>query len=72
MTRIPYFHEEMERFQFDIPTWVGHNLNRLRGDRAKWLRVPTGVALIGGGVLGFLRFRRYCSDAASRTCAARS
>ena len=54
MTRIPDFHEEMERFQNHIPTWVGHNLNRLRGDRAKWLRVPTGVALIGGGVLGFL------------------
>ena len=54
MTRIPDFHEEMERFQNHIPTWIGHNLNRLRGDRAKWLRVPTGVALIGGGVLGFL------------------
>jgi hypothetical protein len=54
MMRIPDFHEEMERFQNHIPTWVGHNLNRLRGDRAKWLRVPTGVALIGGGVLGFL------------------
>ena len=34
MTRIPDFHEEMERFQNHIPTWVGHNLNRLRGDRA--------------------------------------
>ena len=27
--------------------------HRLRGKRAKWVRVPTGVALIGGGVLGF-------------------
>ena len=54
MTRIPDFHEEMNRFQNHIPTWVGHNLNRLRGERAKWVRVPTGVALIGGGVLGFL------------------
>ena len=39
MTQIPDFHEEMERFLIHIPTWVGHNLNRLRGDRAKWLRV---------------------------------
>jgi hypothetical protein len=54
MTWIPDFHEEMDRFQNQIPTWVGRNLNRLRGERAKWMRVPTGVALIGGGVLGFL------------------
>jgi hypothetical protein len=54
MTRIPDFHEEMERFQNHLPTWVGDNLNHLRGDRAKWLRVPTGVALVAGGVLGFL------------------
>ena len=51
---IPDFHEEMDRFQNHIPTWVGHNLKRLRGERAKWVRVPMGVALIGGGVLGFL------------------
>ena len=47
MTRIPDFHEEMNRFQNHIPTWVGHNLNRLRGKRAIWVRVLTGVALIG-------------------------
>ena len=52
MMRIPDFHEEMDRFQNHIPTWVG--LNHLRGERAKWLRVPTGAALIGCGVLGFL------------------
>src|SRR5215469_8884231 len=46
MTRIPDFHEEMNRFQNHIPTWVGHNLNRLRGKRAIWVRVSTGVALI--------------------------
>ena len=46
MTRIPDFHEEMNRFQNHIPTWVGHNLNRLRGRRAIWVRVLTGVALI--------------------------
>jgi ABC-type uncharacterized transport system permease subunit len=46
MTRIPDFHEEMNRFQNHIPTWVGHNLNRLRGKRAIWVRVLTGIALI--------------------------
>jgi len=54
MTRIPDFHEEMDRFQNHIPRWVGHNLNRLRGERAIWMRVPTGVALVGAGLLGFL------------------
>jgi len=36
----------MNRFQNHIPTWVGHNLNRLRGKRAVWVRVFTGVGLI--------------------------
>jgi hypothetical protein len=46
MTRIPDFHEEMNRFQNYVPTWVGHNLDRLRGKRAMWARLLTGVALI--------------------------
>lgn len=54
MTEIPDFHEEMDRFQNHIPTWVGDHLDRLRTQRAIWMRVPTGVALVGGGVLGFL------------------
>src|SRR5690349_5574326 len=54
MTRIPDFHEEMDRFQNHIPVWISRNLNRLRGQRVAWLRVPAGVALCGGGVLGFL------------------
>jgi hypothetical protein len=44
----------MDRFQDHIPAWVSRDLNRLRGERAIWARVPTGVALVGGGVLGFL------------------
>jgi hypothetical protein len=44
MTRIPDFHEEMDRLQSHIPSLVGHNLNRLRGKRALWVRVLTGVA----------------------------
>jgi hypothetical protein len=46
MTGIPDFHEEMDRFQNHIPTWVAQNLNRLLGKRAIWVRVLTGVALI--------------------------
>src|SRR5215831_4884969 len=47
MTRIPDFHEEMDRLQNHIPSSVGHNLNRLRGKRAIWMRVLTGFAFIG-------------------------
>jgi hypothetical protein len=47
MTRLPDFHEEMDRLQKHIPSSVGHNLNRLRGKRAIWMRVLTGVALVG-------------------------
>jgi hypothetical protein len=47
MTRIPDFHEEMDRLQSRIPSLVGRNLNRLRGKRALWVRVLIGVALIG-------------------------
>ncbi len=54
LPRIPDFHEEMDRFQRHVPSWVASSLNRLRRKRAKWVRVPAGVALVGGGVLGFL------------------
>ena len=54
MTHIPDFHEEMDRFQNHVPGWISRCLNRLRGKRAIWVRAPTGVALVGGGVLGFL------------------
>jgi hypothetical protein len=46
MTRAPDFHEEMNRFQNHIPAWAGHNLSRLRGKRAIWVRALTGIALI--------------------------
>ena len=54
MTLTPDFREEMDRFQNHIPTWAADNLKRLRGERAIWVRVPAGVALVGSGVLGFL------------------
>jgi hypothetical protein len=53
MTRIPDFNQEMDRFQDHMPAWIGHNLKRLRG-ACSLVRVPAGVALIGGGVLSFL------------------
>src|SRR5215471_18830689 len=54
MTRTPDFNQEMDRFQDQMPAWVGRNLKRLCGKHAVWVRVPAGVALVGGGVLSFL------------------
>ncbi len=53
MTRIPDFHEEIEALEKHIPIWFSRNLNRIRGERAIWIRVPTAVVLILAGVLGF-------------------
>jgi hypothetical protein len=54
MSHKPDFHEEMDRLQGHMPGWAGRNFDRLRRPRAIWVRVPAGIALTGGGVLGFL------------------
>jgi hypothetical protein len=54
MTRMPDFHEEMDRLQGHMPGWAGRRLNRLREPKAVWVRVPAGIALTGGGVFSFL------------------
>jgi len=54
MTRVPDFDEEMDRLQGHMPDWAGRNFDRLRKPEAVWVRVPAGIALIGGGVLSFL------------------
>src|SRR4029079_12375310 len=54
MTRVPDFDEEMDRLQGHMPDWAGRNLDRLRQPEAVWVRVPAGIALTGGCVLGFL------------------
>ncbi|MGB9384821.1 MAG: hypothetical protein WCB50_08475 [Pseudolabrys sp.] len=51
---MPNFDQEMDRLQGQIPGWAGRNLKRLRQPRAVWVRVPTGIALTGGGLLSFL------------------
>jgi hypothetical protein len=48
------FDEEMDRFRGHMPDWAGRNFDRLRQPEAVWVRVPAGIALTGGGMLGFL------------------
>ena len=47
MTRGPDFHEEINRLQNHIPSWVAEKLERFRGERALWVRVWAGVGLVG-------------------------
>ena len=54
MMREPDFDEEMDRLQDYMPDWAGRNFDRLRQPKAVWVRVPAGIVLTGGGVLGFL------------------
>jgi hypothetical protein len=54
MMRAPDFDEEMDRLQGHMPDWAGRNFDRLRQPEAVWVRVPAGIAPIGGGVLSFL------------------
>jgi len=54
MTLRPDFHQEMDRLQDSIPGWASRRLERIRRPGAAWIRVPTGVALTGGGCLSFL------------------
>ena len=48
------FDEEMDRLQGHMPDWAGRKFDRLRQPEAVWVRVPAGIALTGGGMLGFL------------------
>lgn len=50
----PDLDEEMDRLQGHMPDWAGRNFDRLRQPEAVWVRVPAGIALTGGGMLGFL------------------
>jgi len=50
----PDFDDEMDRLQGQMPEWASRKLDRLRRPEAAWVRVPAGLALAGGGVLGFL------------------
>jgi hypothetical protein len=54
MGRKPDFDEEMDRLQGQMPDWAGRNFDRMRQPGAVWVRVPAGIALTSGGVLGFL------------------
>jgi hypothetical protein len=48
----PDFHAEMDRLQGHLPGWARRLMRNARRPDAVWLRVPLGLVLIGGGIIG--------------------
>ena len=46
--------EELDRLQTRLPDRVARFMQKVRGPAAAVYRIPVGIALIGGGVIGFL------------------
>lgn len=54
MSRKDDLRRELDRLQQHLPGWAGRNLARVRKPGAVWVRVPLAIALMGGGIVGFL------------------
>jgi hypothetical protein len=46
--------DHLERFEQRLPNWAGRSLNWILQPKARWVRLPLGVALILAGIVGFL------------------
>lgn len=51
---MPNLDEELDRLQARMPDGVSRIMGTIRGPAVKPYRIPVGVALTAGGVLGFL------------------
>jgi hypothetical protein len=45
---------QFDRLEGILPKLVGRFLRRLREPSSRWVRIPVGIVLIGGGVFSFL------------------
>jgi hypothetical protein len=46
--------EHLERFAARLPAWVERMICWLWRPRARWVRLPVGILLVIGGIVGFL------------------
>ncbi|EWY37996.1 hypothetical protein N825_15210 [Skermanella stibiiresistens SB22] len=44
----------LDRLQRNLPGWISRMVGGLRNPDQRWIRIPAGVLLIIGGILGFL------------------
>ena len=54
MTQTPDLDQELDRLQQRLPDGASRVIGKVRSPRVKPYRIPVGVALIAGGVVGFL------------------
>jgi hypothetical protein len=54
MGAVPDLEEELDRLQQRLPDGVSRMMRKVRSPEAARYRVPAGIALTAGGVLGFL------------------
>lgn len=46
--------EHLERLEGRLPAWAGRIVRWLRKPGSRWVRLPIGIVLILGGIIGFL------------------
>lgn len=44
----------LDRWQGRLPGWAAGGMHWLRKPSSRWLRIPIGLLLVAGGLLGFL------------------
>jgi hypothetical protein len=49
-----HLNRHLDRWQGNIPGWAARAMAWLRKPSSRWLRLPIGVLLVAGGLLGFL------------------
>ncbi|MFN4087474.1 MAG: hypothetical protein ACK4QW_00315 [Alphaproteobacteria bacterium] len=45
---------DIEKIEAQLPLVLGRFMRRLRQPEARWIRIPAGILLVIGGLLGFL------------------
>ena len=43
-----------DRFERKLPRWLGRSIRWLRAPSSRWVRIPAGLALVGGGIFSIL------------------
>ncbi len=46
--------DHLERFERRLPNWAASIIRWVRQPSSRWVRIPLGIVLILGGIVGFL------------------